>query len=160
MPQSYSMAEVVEEVAQDLITQYHPDLVTARIKFLFQEFAGKKNGKVIAGVAKKVSGVMEFFAECDFILLVALDQWNEMDKPKRLALVDHLLERCKGEEDDQTGETKWSMREPDVHEFSTILKRHGTWADALADFVDVAKSLDQEDYVEESDTADVTVGAE
>ncbi len=66
MPQSFSEAEPVEQIAQQLIASYHPELATARIKFIFQEKAGKKGGKVILGKTQKVSGILEFYAECDF----------------------------------------------------------------------------------------------
>lgn len=142
MPQSYSTAESVETIARTLIPDYHPELASARVLCLFQETASRKNGKVVQGVVKKVSGVLQHFCEGDFLLVVALDVWNELDSQRRIALVDHLLERCFGEEDEQTGEMKWIMREPDVHEFSTILKRYGAYTDELAGFLDVARSLD------------------
>lgn len=145
MPQTFTSAEAVEEIAQRLIGNYHPELGTARIKFLFQEKAGKKGGKVILGKAQKVSGVLEHFADADFLIVVALDQWNDLAANRRTALVDHLLERCTGEEDpeDPGAEMKWKTREPDVHEFSTILQRYGAWSEDLAGFCAIAQSLDE-----------------
>lgn len=146
MPQSFSEAETVEEIAQRLIASYHPELATARIKFLFQEKAGKKGGKVVLGKAQKVSGVLEFYADCDFLLVVAQDQWMDLPAAKRTALVDHLLERCTGEEDpeDPAAPMKWKTREPDVNEFATILQRYGAWTEDLAGFCSVASSLNEE----------------
>lgn len=150
MPQTFFEAEAVLEIADRLIGTYHPDLATARIKYLFQEKAGKKNGKVVLGVAKKVSGILEHFADCDFLLVVGQDAWNELDGQKKTALVDHLLERCTGIEDpeDPGAEMKWTTREPDVHEFSTILSRYGAWSEDLAGFIAIAQSLGSE--IEES----------
>jgi Putative phage metallopeptidase len=143
MPQTYHPAENVDALVSELVPQYHTHLATARILCLFQETASKKNGKVIQGVAKKLSGVMQHYAEGDFLLLIALDQWNELSGDRRTALVDHLLERCNGEEDEASGGMKWSMREPDVHEFSSILHRYGTYNDDLVGFLDVARTLDE-----------------
>ena len=79
---------------------------------------------------------------------VALDQWNDMSDIQRAALIDHLLERCMGEEDERTGEIKWSIREPDVQEFTTILERHGAWHSGLSGLVSVAQRI-QVDQVED-----------
>ncbi len=153
MPQSFSEAEPVEQIAQQLIASYHPELATARIKFIFQEKAGKKGGKVILGKTQKVSGILEFYAECDFLICVAQDTWIDLASDKKTALVDHLLERCTGIEDaeDPGADIKWSTREPDVNEFATILGRYGAWTEDLAGFLSVAQSLDSE--VEEVEPA-------
>jgi hypothetical protein len=146
MPQSFFDAESVVEIAERLVSQYHPELATARIKYLFQEKAGKKGGKPVLGKVQKVSGVLEHFADCDFLVILAQDTWADLDNTKRTALVDHLLERCTGEEDpeDPGAAMKWKTREPDVHEFSTILQRYGAWTEDLAGFCQVAQALDSE----------------
>jgi hypothetical protein len=48
---------------------------------------------------------------------------------------------------------KWSIREPDVQEFSAILRRHGAWNDDLTAFASVAKSIDIDALVEETTAA-------
>jgi Putative phage metallopeptidase len=149
MPQVYAYAESVETIAQSLIPNYHPHLATARIKYIFNEKAGQKGGQPVLGKAKKVSGALEFMLDCDFLVEVALDEWNTAANEKRVALVDHLLERCFGEEDEENGSMKWKLREPDVHEFSAILKRHGVWNKGLEGFVSVAREVDLGSLVDE-----------
>jgi hypothetical protein len=146
MAQVFSFAESVERIATNLIPAHHPELATARIKYVFQEKAGKKGGKTAFGSAKKLSGVSEFLLEADFLITVGLDVWNNLPDTQRLALVDHLLERCTGVEDDEDGGTmKWTTREPDVHEFASILQRHGTWNDDLSNFMSVANAVNVDD---------------
>lgn len=137
----YADAEAVEEMATDLIRNYHPELATASIRYVYREKAGSKGGRPVRGTVRKVSGVMHFITNLDFIVEVALDQWNPLPEQHRRALVDHLLERMTGEEDpeDAGAPMKWKTREPDVHEFSTILRRHGAWNDDLQTFVGVAQ---------------------
>jgi len=142
MPQTYENAEAVETIANQLIGTYHPELATAKFRYLFKEKAGKKGGKAVLGTVKKMSDLMVFLIDAQFLMEIPLDVWNEMDAQKRTALVDHLLERCTGEEDEQTAEMKWSTREPDVHEFSSILRRHGAWTEDLSGFVSVAQTVD------------------
>jgi len=145
----YGDAESVEQVSRDLIGMFHPELASARIKFIFVSEASMKQGRPVFGKVRKLSGALEFLIEHDFLIEVALDQWNEMSAEQRTALVDHLLEGCTGEENDNTGEMKWSVREPEVKEFATILRRHGVWHDSLQSFVSIAKSINIDALVEE-----------
>jgi len=149
MPADYSPAESVQAIAQSLLPTYHPELSTARISYLFIDRVPKKGGRELYGKVVKVSGRWESLTELDFIVEVPLPKWNDFSEDQRTALVDHLLEHCSGEEDESTGEYKWSRREPDVQEFSTILQRHGIWHDGLTSFVQVAQGLDIAAIVEE-----------
>ena len=52
-------------------------------------------------------------------------------------------------EDEETGEMKWTMRSPDVTEFTSILNRHGAWNNELVGLVEVAQRLNIEARVQE-----------
>jgi len=158
MPKMYSEAETVETVAQHLIPMYHPELATARIRYISVDKASSKNGRPVPGKARKIGGALEYLLECDFLIEVANDQWNEMNEAQRQALVDHLLERCTGEEDDQSGDMKWTTREPDVAEFTAILRRHGAWNDELLGFASVAKTVDIDSLIEDVVSASAAEG--
>jgi hypothetical protein len=149
MPRIYDNAEEVENLASNILPTYHPELASARIKYIFVDQASKKNNLPVLGKAKRISGALEFLLEKDFLIEVALDCWREAPERQRLALVDHLLESCTGEEDEKTGEMKWAMRTPDVQEFTSILHRHGAWTDSLQGMVEVAKRLNIEELAQE-----------
>lgn len=156
MPQVYGDMESVRLIAEKLISTYHPELAEAVIRYISKEKASKKGGKPVLGTMKKLSDQMKFLVEGnpDFLMEIPLDMWNELDAVKRSALVDHLLERATGEEDEQTATMKWATREPDVHEFSSILRRHGAWTEDLSGFCSVAKTVDlsfMDDTEEESE---------
>ncbi len=159
MGKEYGMAEAVEEMATRLIPNYHPELATARVKYIYVDKASQKAGRPVLGKVRKVSGALQFLLECDFLIEVALETWNELTPQQRSALVDHLLERCFGEEDESSGEMKWSVREPDVQEFSSILQRHGAWNDELNGFVSIAQRVQIDDMVNDvvSNTAEESV---
>lgn len=149
MGKIYASAENVESFAKRLIPSYHPELVSARIAYIFVDVGSKKNGRTVAGKVRKVSGALEFLLELDFLIEVAMDNWNELTEQQREALVDHLLERCSGEEDEDTGDMKWNVREPDVQEFGSILRRHGAWNEALTGFVSIAQETDVDQLVDD-----------
>jgi len=149
MPRLYGTAESVEDVAKAILPTYHSELATARIQYIFVDKAGAKNGRPVLGKVRRVSGALEFLLEKDFLVEVALDHWNTASERQRMALVDHLLERCSGEEDEESGEMKWIVREPDVNEFTSILNRHGAWNESLTGMVEVAQRLNLEARVQE-----------
>lgn len=154
MAMMYGEAEEAEKIANHLIATYHPELATARFRYLFKEKASKKGGKPVMGSVKKMSDLMIYLINVDFMVEIPLDIWNELDNTKRTALVDHLLERCSGEEDEETGEMKWKVREPDVHEFSSILRRYGAWTNELAEFSSVAKELSLDFMTDEQEESE------
>jgi hypothetical protein len=149
MSAEYSSAESVQAVAQSLMATYHPELATARIAYLFIDRVPKKGGRELLGKAAKVSGRWKMLTELDFCIEVAAPKWQDLTDDQKTALVDHLLERCSGEEDEEDGSYNWTLREPDVQEFSTILQRHGIWNESLTGFVQVAQSLNIAEIVRE-----------
>lgn len=142
MAQTYENAEAVEAIATSLIGTHHPELAEARFRYIFKETCSKRGGKTVLGSVKKMSARDVFLLDAEFLMEIPLDVWNALDASRRTALVDHLLERCTGEEDEQTSEMKWKTREPDVYEFSSILRRHGAWTEDLSNFASVAQTLD------------------
>lgn len=150
MPRIYGAAESVEEIANRILPTFHSELATARIKYIFVDQASKKNGRPVLGKARKVSGAWEYLTETDFLIEVALDCWDQATDRQREALVDHLLEACTGEENEEDGGTMvWKMRSPDVNEFTSIIHRHGAWTEELQGLVQVAQRLNIEARVQE-----------
>jgi len=147
MGKEYGMAEAVEDIATKLIPSFHPELATARFKYIYVDKASQKSGRAVLGKVRKVSGALQFLLDTEFLVEVALETWNDLGSDQRTALVDHLLERCYGEEDENTGEMKWTVREPDVNEFASILQRHGAWNEELSGFVSIAQHVKIDDLV-------------
>jgi hypothetical protein len=152
MAKVYGVAESVEELAKTLIPNYHSELATAVIRYVFVDKASMKSGRPVLGKSRKLSGATEFLLESNFVVEVALDQWNDLTARQRSALVDHLLEYCTGEEDEEDAGApmKWKIREPDVRELRTILQRHGAWNEDLSGFVYVARRIDVDSMIEAS----------
>ncbi len=150
MPKEYVDAESVETLAQQILPTYHAELVDARIKYYFVSEHSMRGGRQIAGKARKLSGSAQFLAGgFNFAIEVAMDLWNDMNPEQRRATIDHLLEYCTGEADEETGEMNYTMREPDVKEFATILRRHGAYNDDLVGLVQVAHSINIDARVQE-----------
>lgn len=128
-----------EEVARSLIKSVHTHLVDARIVYACRDKAQKKGGKPAPGYIKKLSPELKYaFAnkfEGDdlphFLMVVALEVWNDMAPNQRTAFVDHLLTRITVEDDETTGESKFGLRAPEVQEFAEVAERNGKWTPEL-----------------------------
>jgi len=123
--------EAAEEIARRLIPEYHPELGSARFKYICRNKAAKKHGEKVRGKAYKMSRMYEYLVGYDFIIEVALETWNDLNPSQRVALIDHLLSHCVGVEDERTGEMKWSVRPPEIQEFPEVAERHGQWNEGL-----------------------------
>ena len=161
MPKEYVDAESVETLAKTILPTFHAELAEAKIKYFFVSEHSMKGGRPIIGKAKKLSGAAQFLAGgFDFAIEIALDLWNQMDDAKRRAWLDHLLEYCTGEEDEESGEMSYKMREPDVKEFATIIARHGAYNDDLVGLVQIAQRLNIDARVQEVVDADAADGVQ
>jgi Putative phage metallopeptidase len=130
--------EAAEAIASKLIPKHHSELGSARFRYICRSKAAKRGGQPVAGNVYKMSGKGEHLSQTDFVLEIALDVWNPLNPMQRNALVDHLLTRCVGEEDEKTGEMKWRVRPPEVQEFPEVAERHGQWNEGL---IEIAKCL-------------------
>jgi hypothetical protein len=148
----FSDAEIVESLARGLISRFHSELINARIRYLFVPKAFKVKGRTVAAKVSKVSGKWEYLTDADYLIEVSRPDWNDADIDKRTAILDHVLEHCSVDENEETGETKFVLRSPEVQEFSTIIRRHGAWTEELADFCSVAQTIDLSGLVQECST--------
>lgn len=128
--------ELSQEIARGLIREHHSlTLGSANFRFLCRNRAPKKGGQKVPGYIKKASPMERHIAgdECDFIMVVCLDVWNDFNQAQRTALVDHLLCRCVATESESSGEMKYSIRPPAVQEFPEIAERYGQWNPELVE---------------------------
>jgi hypothetical protein len=117
----------VIHVAEDLIKKDHPNLVEARIAFVFQDEATQSDGRFELAKTSKVPPKMQPMMEYDFLVVIAKDRWGALSSNAREALIDHELCHCGG--DDLNG---WKMRHHDIEEFREVLERHGAWNAGLS----------------------------
>lgn len=111
-------------LAEQIINDFHPHLLDAKIGFLYRSEATVSNGRVTYGMCKKLSKDMQVYLPYDFIIWLAHYQWMGLSDEQRRALVDHQL--CHA---GMTGEAKDkpAILPHDVEEFNCILERHGFW---------------------------------
>ena len=133
VPVLWGGMDAVKEIADRMIPEDHPHLAEAEIRYICRNKAAKKAGQLVPGKAFKMSRMYKYLTGCDFVIEVALEVWNHFNPNQRVALVDHLLAHCRGEEDEKTGEMKWSRVTPDIGEFPEVAERRGQWHEGLVE---------------------------
>ena len=151
-----SEALEAKRIGQDLIPQYHGDLLNARILYLFTTAKRKKCDRIRLASAKKFSPLERYLssrhfddvdepdvnAGADFLMLIDVKEWQTLQQRQRIALVDHELCHCgrfeKIVKHSLVG--YWVIRGHDVEEFSDVIARHGLWR---ADVEVMAKVIQQ-----------------
>lgn len=139
-------APEVEEIAEKLIAEHHPHLADVRIRYVFRDKAASSRGRTVLGKARKIAGLNAYLVglvgrqhvegEVNFFVIeVASDVWRQLERPQRVALVDHELCHLDIETDPETGERKLVLRGHDVEEFTEIVQRHGLWKSDVEELV-------------------------
>lgn len=126
----FAEAPEVMELAKKIIVEHHSHLIEARIVYLFRNGKWVKKGRAVLGQAKLAAEDARFIGQYDFIIIVNLNAWNNAGVTTREALVDHELTHCECEID-RAGNNRWKIADHDVHEFISIVRRHGPWASDL-----------------------------
>lgn len=147
------ITEAVEaqEIARDLICDYHPHLLDANIVYLFTSQERKYRGDVVLGTAQRLGSLPKFFSSgeaasledgYDFCILLSEDQWKFLSVPQRHALIDHQLSHCGVRRTvnaiTQEVTEHWTLLAHDVEEFRGVIERHGLWRLDLRKFAETA----------------------
>lgn len=131
VPVQFDPAEEVEKIAKKLIPKYHSHLATCNIAYLFKNKPMKSRGREVCATAEKVSKKNQALSGYHFIITVAYPTWKDLSEDVKRAVVDHELEHCFAEDDEKTGEPKYSILPHDVEEFGAIIRRHGLYTTNL-----------------------------
>jgi hypothetical protein len=128
----WKASEDIYEMMKGLVANNHPDLVLAvdDIAIVFKEKAGKSGGRAVLGAARKVAPIANALSDKSykFVLEIGADLWEHgLTGRQREALLDHLLSACHGDEDENSGEMKWSVVKPDITAFRGNVERYGLW---------------------------------
>jgi len=135
VPLLFADCEAVEELATRLIPRHHPHLGSAKIRYICRNVAAKRAGRPVSGNVYKMTGKWHFLTgDTDLVVEVALEVWNGLEPNQRIALVDHLLTRIVGEENEENGEMKYTIVQPEIQEFAEVAERHGQWHESLVEF--------------------------
>lgn len=132
----------------DLIFDTHDDLGKAKIAIVWMlDVKADRDGRLKLGNASKATDLDKEITGGVFDLVIKLNAaaWKAFDAKQKRAVMDHYLcrfavatdkndEPIKDERDRQC----YRMRQPDIVEFTGVVKRHGLYLNELSTFVRTA----------------------
>ena len=144
----YRTAPEIENVARDLIEDYHP-VIGSRgpiIDWVMVRSTGATEPRMFQ--IKKVTGINAFLAARPrpenfytepqapdrVVVLVGKFPWQTMTEAQQKGLVDHMLHHLRYDADKEA----WRIEPPEYGEFPEVLERHGFWRpdDTFKDFAE------------------------
>lgn len=133
--QKFIEAPEISVIAEELIRKWPEfyELSDLDIKYVWQKKGTLKAGKAVFGKCTKVSGLAEFFGECNYVIAIAADLCRayDFDRETMTALVYHELCHISVEEDEDTGDPILGIKGHDVEMFFDEIKRYGLWTEDL-----------------------------
>ena len=124
------MLEIMDEHHEQLYDESGHGM---RVVLLLKEGNWEKNGRWVAGEAKKVGDRERLLTGFEFMIVLNAGIWRRLEVPQKKALLDHELCHC-----------AYGGRGPmilghDVEEFGCIVERHGLWTEDLLKFAEPFK---------------------
>jgi len=132
----------VDAVISYAVERRHQHIERAHIVGVGRPKAAKRHGKDVWASLKKPSPLERVLYEeerIDYILVVALDVWEELSEDYRRALIDHELSHAGGLDLDRD---EWTLVGHDIEEFANVVRRHGAWRGDVQAFLAATRDVD------------------
>lgn len=118
----YVKSHDLEVLADKVIHDKNMGIQDVRIKYLLvYPYISKK----IAGRCMKATDVLKVYADCEYVIQMSGDLWDQLDDDKKFILMWHELLHVLPIMNEKTGEWNYKLRDHDVKDFYTIIKDHG-----------------------------------
>lgn len=142
VPLQYDSAETVEELAKELIRDYHTHLINKKIKYLFVNKPIKRQGQIVAATAEKISKKVAAISDnIEFLIVVSYPIYNDLSDELKRYVIDHELSHCFIDDPNDDGEEKNMLLPHDFEDFISIVERYGPIREEIRKLNEVLKEL-------------------
>lgn len=117
------ISEELKAIGDLVITKENLDIGNATIKYLFST---PYISKSVAGKCIKASKEMQYLGECDYIIEMSFELWNQLTEQDQYLLMLHELMHILAVINDKTGNWKYKIKDHDIKDFSLIVNKYGT----------------------------------
>lgn len=160
MTVEYEPAAEAAKIAKGVIKDHHRHLTEVRIEYVFRDKHQTSNGREVWAKTRKVAGLHAYLAaesehvdaeagEPFFVVELAKDIWQILNKGQREALIDHELCKCSAEFNDD-GDVALKVKPHDLEEFRAVVERRGLWRPDVTEFLRAAKAADLFDMLDQA----------
>jgi len=118
----YEVSTEVEEVAVGVVDAKQLNIEPAQVKYVLV-YPGIN--KTTAARCMATNPMIKLFGDCDYIIQVAGDLWDDLDEDRKKILMWHELMHILPIQNPKSGEWSFKLREHDIMDFNVIIKQHG-----------------------------------
>ena len=124
----YMKSAEMQAVAEKIVSDKSISIGDARIKYLLiYPYINKKT----AGRCLKSSNEMKVFGQCEYIIEMSGELWDNLDDERKSILMYHELLHILVTTN-KAGEFEYKLRDHDIKDFATIINTYGIdWFDNL-----------------------------
>ncbi len=145
--------ESILTMAARLIDDHHGHLAEAKIAYLMRSGSWQKKGNPVDADVQVISGANRFMMnETVFRVVINAKVWERVDEKTRMYILDKQLSRCE-KNSTAAGDVRWSLRDYQIKEFASLIKRHGLVTDDLKRLDQALKQTELEFNKEQEDEA-------
>jgi len=137
--------ETVEDLANELISNYHPHLANCGIAYLFKNKGITLKGMPAVATAEKCSPKVHALCDKHFVVTICYEDWNNCTDQQKKAILDHELSHCWITEAEDTGDTMYKILPHDFEDFGEIIRRYGAYSHSIEKLKHVMDSIDHAD---------------
>jgi len=118
----YVKSQDLEVLADKVMHDKNMGIENVRIKYLLvYPFINK----FTAGHCSRANNLLKVFGNCDYVIQMSGDLWDQLDDETREILMYHELLHVHPVMNEKTGEWDYKLRDHDVQDFYTIIQKHG-----------------------------------
>lgn len=138
----YIKAPEVQELGEQIISKFRPDLKNWQIGYLFKRTAAKSKTGEILGTANKENDKSKAYSEKDAYVTIAFDKWITMDKDQKARLVYHeLLHLTPNQEKDIL-----EIEDHPINEFPEVIAIFGPGQESDISFIESYERFKKDNY--------------
>ncbi len=120
----YKMAPELNDPVRQVIKEYHPHLLDAKMACLFRSGEWKNRGRTVLGKALVAPILWRVLTGYELVLVVNKAVYCSLGDKGKIALLDHELSRFREPVAGREGCFNFAIQDHDVREFSAVVKRH------------------------------------
>jgi len=125
----FQVSQELETLAEKIIKDEGMEIYPSEISYLL---VYPNISKTVAGRCIRTGKELKFFSGKDYLIEISGELWDTLDASARKILMEHELRHIMPVMNNKTGEWKFELRNHDIMEFSSIIKKYGiNWIDKV-----------------------------
>ena len=119
---TFEKSDELQQLGEKVIDTQKIDIYPSKICYLL---VYPHISKTVAGKCVKSGKELKFFTNFDYLIEISGELWDALDEKTRAILIEHELLHVLPTSNDKTGDWEFKLRDHNVQDFASIIKKHG-----------------------------------